>query len=288
MCKMIPSYLPNTSPTPPLLPPTHTPWLALNGLHNTANNAATCADAPLSHHPVVWRMPFPDSVRTQLVSFKNPKGEINNSDLKLAGSLVHHADVVDTYDVRERTLASYADNTPTVYWQRKGALTSVTAPANLLRLQALHQRHYRYVPRHDFIRGVHNLLADKASRLFHLTDAQFLAHFNNMFPQKLPWRLYTPTSRLQHAVVCALHNKPYDSACVQAPTEPPLTIGPVGALSVSAWPSTPYLRISKTQSPSLQSSQSCTATAPLLPEAGKSMVVRWKVPYGRLVKRWPV
>ena len=49
-------------------------------------------------------MPFPESVRSQLVSFDNPKGDINNSDLELAGSLVHHAAVADTYDVRERTL----------------------------------------------------------------------------------------------------------------------------------------------------------------------------------------
>ena len=40
-----------------------------------------------SEIPILWRRPFPDWVRTQLLSFKNPKGSITNSDLKLIGSI---------------------------------------------------------------------------------------------------------------------------------------------------------------------------------------------------------
>lgn len=39
---------------------------------------------------VPWRQMFPDWVRSQLTSFKNPHGPITNSDLELAGSIAHN------------------------------------------------------------------------------------------------------------------------------------------------------------------------------------------------------
>ena len=112
---------------------------------------------------------------------------------------------------------------------------------------------------HDFLRGIHNLLADEASRLTHLSDLQFLHYFNLKYPQNLPWRLWTPSKQMTCAVLCALHRRPYDSACVQVPTAQPLTTGHGGDLSVPEWPSTPYSPISRTRSPSFKSSQCSTA-----------------------------
>lgn len=132
------------------------------------------------------------------------RGGINNSDLELAGSLLHHEAIVHHYDVRERTLVSYADNTPTIFWQHNGAVTSVSAPTRLLRLQALHERRYRYVPMHDFIAGDNNKFADDASRLSHLTDSQFLRYFNVKYPQRLSWRLWTPPVELQQLLTSTL------------------------------------------------------------------------------------
>ena len=185
-----------------------------------------------SHHPIVYRMAFPESIRELLISNANPNGTVNNSELELAGSLVHHVAVATNFDVRERTISSASDNTPTVSWQRKGSVTSVTAPTRLLRLQAVHQRHHRYVPRHDFIAGIDNKLADDASRLTHLSDFEFLSYFNTKYPQKLPWRLWTPPPQLVSAVISSLHNLPCERECVLAPTEPPLPTGPRGAPSV--------------------------------------------------------
>ena len=107
-----------------------------------------------THAPVVYRMPFPDSIRKNLVSSENLHGTINNSELELAGSLLHHAAVTANFDVQELTISSKSDNTPTIAWQRKGSVTSISAPMKLLRLQAIHQRHHCYVPRHDFIAGI--------------------------------------------------------------------------------------------------------------------------------------
>ena len=92
--------------------------------------------------PMLWRQQFTQAIQKELVSFDNPTGKISNCDLELAGS-VAHADVIAQFtDVRERTLQHLYDNTPTVYWQRKGSTTATGPPAYLLRIQAIHQRHF--------------------------------------------------------------------------------------------------------------------------------------------------
>ena len=252
----------------------------------TAN--ATPASHQCEHHPVVYRMPFPDTVRPNIVSSANPNGKINNSELELLGSYLHHAAVAANFDVRERTVSSASDNTPTVAWQRKGSVTSVSLPTHILRLQALHQRQHRYVPRHDYIIGDKNSLADDASRLTHLSDIEFLHHFNTKYPQKLPWRLWTPPPQLTSVLTLLLHNQRCDKAYVPAPTAPPLPIGPCGAPSVMTWPSTPYSPISKTRLPSSKSLLSGTVLDKLPQIENLSEDAPWKVPYGLLAKRLPV
>jgi hypothetical protein len=137
------------------------------------------ATAPPAASPIVWRTKFDPAITADLVSWTNPHGRITNSDLELAGSLLHHEAAAQCFDVRERTILSKTDNTPTLFWQRKGSTTSTGAPAYLLRAQALHQRHHRYIPRHDFIAGITNQMGDDASRLHNLSDDQFLTHFNS-------------------------------------------------------------------------------------------------------------
>ena len=49
------------------------------------------ADLPskdkLAAHPIVWRVPYPQDIINCLVTYKNPGGDINNSDLELAGGV---------------------------------------------------------------------------------------------------------------------------------------------------------------------------------------------------------
>jgi hypothetical protein len=82
----------------------------------------------------------------------------------------------------------------TVFWQRKGAVSNSGPTARLLRLQALHQRQYRYVPTYDYLPGPVNIMSDDCSRSWDLLDSQLLHHFNSSFPQTRPWRL-CPLSR---------------------------------------------------------------------------------------------
>jgi len=81
-----------------------------------------------SHAPIVWREPFPPHLQAALVSFDNPKGTVTNSDLELAATIAHQDVLVHTFDLHERTIHTGSDNTPAVYWQRKGRLPPPKPP----------------------------------------------------------------------------------------------------------------------------------------------------------------
>ena len=67
--------LPEPTATPRTLPP--------------QPSAARPSPNPTGAHPIVWRMPFPKDILGSLVSWTNPQGTVNNSELELAGSVVH-------------------------------------------------------------------------------------------------------------------------------------------------------------------------------------------------------
>ena len=47
-------------------------------------SAALPSKDKLTVHPIVWRVPYPQDIVDRLVTYKNPGGDINNSDLELA------------------------------------------------------------------------------------------------------------------------------------------------------------------------------------------------------------
>ena len=54
--------------------------------------------------PLLWRFQWPDYIKKLLVTTDNPHGTITNSDLELAGGLLHLQALVQSCDVRERTV----------------------------------------------------------------------------------------------------------------------------------------------------------------------------------------
>jgi hypothetical protein len=118
--------------------------------------------------PILWRSPFPPIIASRLVSSDNPTGNITNRELELAGSVAQLDVLSQQYDVRESTVHNSSDNVATVWWQRKGAVSSTGPTSRLIRRQALHQRHFRYVPLHDYIPGGSNAMSDDCSRLWAL------------------------------------------------------------------------------------------------------------------------
>jgi hypothetical protein len=79
---------------------------------------------------------------------------------ELAASVAQHDVLTSNVDAREATIHNFSDNTPTIFWQRKGAVSNSGPNAQLLLLQALHQRKHRYVPAYDYLPGTANLMAD--------------------------------------------------------------------------------------------------------------------------------
>lgn len=242
------------------------------------------APSPLS--PIVWRAQFPPDITADLVSRTHPHGLITNSDLELAGSLLQHEAAAQCFDIRERTILSHTDNTPTLFWQRKGSTTTTGPPAYLLRAQALHQRHHRYVPRHDFLPGLANAMSDDASRLHHLSDADFLTYFNCTYPQATSWQLWTPSPGILSSAILALRKRPCVPALLLREPAVAMPTGVAGAPFAPTWPSTPYCQTSRTRLPSSKSLLSDIATANFTNNARRPFdLAQLKMPYGALAKR---
>jgi hypothetical protein len=106
-----------------------------------ASDGSTPAGSHFSTTARVARGVSP-AVQSDLVSFENPLGSISNSDLELAGNLCHQDVLVNGTPCDELTLASLSDNTPAVAWMKRGSISGDGPAAYLLRLAALHRRHY--------------------------------------------------------------------------------------------------------------------------------------------------
>jgi hypothetical protein len=239
--------------------------------------------------PLVWRLRFPTTVQQNLVSSTNPNGTVTNSDLELAATIIQHDAVCHTYDVREQTIHTGTDNQATQVWQQKESTTTNAVPAFLLRLQAIHQRFHRYLPRHSYIPGKLNNMADDASRLWPMNENELLTHFNATYPQHRSWQLYQPRHEINSAVTCALHRKRSPPASFLAVPKQPTTIGSIGPSSAtrSTWIHTS--KTFKTPSRSSKFTSNATESEPLHPAADLSDLERWRircVPLGRRSRHW--
>ena len=237
--------------------------------------------------PILWRDPFDDHIVKALVSDKNPAGTISNSDLELAG-IVGHADVLaQCVDVRNRTFATLNDNVPALVWLEKGSTTTQKAGNQLLRLAGFHQRHHRYLSRYDHISGKANAMADDASRLFHLPDDEFLAHFNSTYPQTLPWRLYPLRKKMHSALTCCLSMKPAALAAVLNVPVGRTTPGKYGSNFVQSSNLTPFWKMSKMRSHTSKSLPNDTEMDASQKAVSPSHLDAWRTPYVPSARRWP-
>jgi hypothetical protein len=235
--------------------------------------------------PIVWRARFPERISQDLVSFRNPHGSITNSDLELAGGIINDEAAAQCFDIRERTTKASTDNLAMMYWHRKGSVSSNSATACLLRIQALHQRYHRYHPLKDYIPGPKNTMADDASRLHTLSDPAFFNHFNSTYPQPQSWHLWTPTPQILSAMTSALRKQTSKPALFLLAPAPPTLNGISGSpfATNSEW----ILPYKSWKTPFLSSRSSCIATdmAPSPPVSAPSALALWKAPYAALAKR---
>ena len=252
-----------------------------------AGMGGTWLSADPAFHPLVWRERFPPEVQSELVSTTNPHGRITNSDLELAGQIAH-LDVLNQHnDCRERTVSTLTDNISARSWQRKGSTTTLGPAAYLLRLQALHQRHHRYLNLPDYIPGPANAMADDASRLWHLTDAAFLHHLNSTYPQNRPWKLCPLRPEMNSALISALQCKRSEPAQFLHAPDPRITPGFDGAIIAKSWKSIPCSTKWSTPSRSSKSLPHVGAREKLHPSVTLSDLAQWKAPFVPSARRWP-
>ena len=170
--------------------------------------------------PFVWRYCFTPHVQSKLITFRHRDGSITNSDLEQAGVIAQLGLISDTLPVRYATIDILTDNTPAVSRFRKGSVSSDSPASYLCREASLQQRAERYHARVYHIPGTVNAMADDASRLQHLSDSAFLAHFSQTYPQTKPWKLLQlpreRSSRLISALLCSSSVQP-------RPVRPPPT-----------------------------------------------------------------
>ena len=91
-------------------------WFPASESVQARHTHSSAAKSSASVGPILWRAQFPTDISRKLVSFKKTQGQITNSDLELAAGLVQHDVAVHAFDLRERTIASGSDNTPTISW----------------------------------------------------------------------------------------------------------------------------------------------------------------------------
>lgn len=240
-----------------------------------------------SFSPVVWRSPFPSHIQARLITYDNPSGTITNSDLELAAQIAAQDILVQQRDCRERTITTFTDNVATRAWHRKGSRTTLGPAAYLLRLLSLHQRYYRYRATIDYLPGPLNVMADDASRLWHLSDDAFLSHFNSTYPQPKPWTLSHPRPVLLSALTTALLCKHSELEWFHPEPNQETPTGFDGSAIATTWASTlssPTPRITFRSSKCLPSVID-VATFP--PPLSQSALVPWRQRSAPLARRWP-
>ena len=235
--------------------------------------------------PVVWRYKWPASIKQQLVTEDNPNGTITNSDLELAGDLLHLQALVQYCDVRERTVLSKTDNLKALFWQRKGSVTTDACTSHLLRLFGLHQHFHKYVPHFDYLSGPSNPLADAFSCHFYLSNNALLTHLKSLNPQKQPFQMLRLKPSVISSVILALQKKQCRKESLLVEPKPPKQLGPSGKSSVLSWPLIPYSKPSKTKYQSYKSLDNVFKQECLHPKAVPSVLDWLRITYGTLAKR---
>ena len=234
--------------------------------------------------PYLWRFPMPELVKERWIAADNPEGTITNSDLEHAAALAQVSLISHRHDTQCATITTGMDNTPAISRVAKGAVADEGPASHLCIYACEHQRQHRYYHSAQFLSGLRNRMADDASRLQHLTDASFLAHFEQHYPQAQPWvLLHLPheiASKLTSALLALSPPRPTLPKRL-APRPMPLITGPPSASSKgSPLPSV----ISKTQRAALASFSSTDSdTDAKAAPVTLSALIRWQ----RHSRPWP-
>jgi hypothetical protein len=193
--------------------------------------------------PIVWRVEWPADISASVISFHNPEGTITNSDLEMAGMLLHYIVLEHMVALRHVHVAAWCDNTPTVSWTNKLSSSRSSIAGRLTRALAMRLQANEASPLVSVsIAGTDNTMADTASRTFHrnaatadtfaISDAEFLHIFSSTFPiQNTSWRVFRLSNKLISRVCSELRGETSPLGSWQRITGKGSAIGAIGVSS---------------------------------------------------------
>jgi hypothetical protein len=277
-----PTWIAEVVPLPPVAKGHHdASGLGAGGIWFPGPHHAPCTGFT-STQPLVWWHQWPEFISSWLVMAENPHGSITNSDLELAGGLLHLDTLSQCFFIWERTVLSKGDNLSTTFWERWGSTSTNSPPAYLLHLFGMHQYFHRYVPRFDYISGPSNPIADSLSCNFDLNWSDQLANIMPFLPQHNGPQVWTPSGQVVSAVTSALLRKQSRRESLQVVPPVPLPLGTSGVTSPVTWALTPFSKPSRTKYHSYKSLPSKFVVENYLPAAVRSGLDWLKITYGTL------
>ncbi len=170
--------------------------------------------------PTVFRLQWPPDVTESVVSDRNRRGKLTNSDLKMVGLLLLWLMIEHVCEsLTKKRVALFSDNSPTVSWVQRMACRSSLIAEQLIRVLALRINKHRSCPLTTLhITGDQNMMTDIPSRSFgskpkwHFkTEKELLTFFNATFPlpHKNSWSVCRPTSKIAMRVILILRTVPF-------------------------------------------------------------------------------
>lgn len=252
--------------------------------------------------PTVFRLAWPDDIKQDLASTSNRSGSITNSDLELAALLFLFL-VIEAVvgNLRNKHVALYSDNSPSVHWIQRLAVKNSPAAMQLIRALSLRMHITKASPLTTLhIAGERNSMTDVPSRSFgsdprwHCpTDAQFLTLYNSLFPlpSQESWNLFRLSSATSTRVISILRTKDFTmDEWRRLPKAGRLT-GPIGNCFSGLWEWTLTYRERPTSTASVCSPDSLHTSAPATPaEDARSQLKQSLLLSQPLVRRspWPL
>jgi hypothetical protein len=250
--------------------------------------------------PTVFCTQWPPDITANVVLVANPKGTITNSDLELAGLVILWLMMEHVCGpLKEKRVALFSDNSPTVSWVQRMASRSSLIAEQLIRVLALRFNLQKVCPITMLhIAGDQNTMTDILSRSYGSkpkwqSEEALLTFFNSTFP--LPtqnsWTVCQPTSAIAMRVISVLRTTPFTLDDLRQLPAAGKNIGTTGRSMRHLWEWTLTYRIPHSQSESDFSpdSQHKSAEAIMAKET-KSKILQSVARLRRLARglRWPV
>ena len=117
---------------------------------------------------------------------------------------------------------------------------SISPQAHLLQMQVIHQWFFHYVPRHDFVSGVDNVILDRPYISTDIDKTSLLVYIDCTYPRILAWCLWTPSRAITSMIAYIMWQTTSLRASILSNTLLLMVTGHSDTISAGTCTSTPY------------------------------------------------